>query len=141
MTGWGRWSWQGFSNSGGIKEAFCMDDPINPPAFPAAIFSMLEGSKQAQNCKAFGLGTHSREEMDAIQTWAVFFLLLLLILSSTFLFTPECTYLSISWTMQSHEATAKDISVHGSLEMSQCLTKQRLPELYLASAFDLCAYS
>lgn len=75
MTGWGRWSRQGFSNSGGIKEAFCLDDPINPPAFPAAIFSMLKGSKQAQNCKAFGLGTHSQEEMDAVQTWAVLVLL------------------------------------------------------------------
>lgn len=117
MTGWGRWSWQGFLNSGGIKEAFCMDDPINPPAFPAAIFSTLKGSKQAQNCKAFGLGTHSQEEMDAVQTWAVLVLLgfgasFFKILSSTFLFTPECTYLSISWPMQSHGAPSKDISVH-----------------------------
>lgn len=125
MTGWGRWSRQGFSNSGGIKEAFCLDDPINPPAFPAAIFSMLKGSKQAQNCKVFGLGAHSQEEMDAVQMWAVLVLLrvgasfFFLILSSTFLFTPECTYLSISWTIQSRGATGKDISVHGSLDMSE----------------------
>lgn len=101
MTGWERWSRQGFLNSGGIKEAFCMEDPINPPAFPAAIFSMLKGSKQAQNCKAFGLGTHSQEEMDAVQTWAV--LVLLGFGASFFYFPPHFSLHQSVPTCPSHD--------------------------------------
>lgn len=79
-----------------------MDDPINLPVFPAAIFSMLKGSKQAQNCKAVGLGTHSQEKVDVVQMWGCgssqFWILIFFFFTSfSFPFPPECTYVSISW--------------------------------------------